>query len=568
MTRVNHRLCFCSILIIVVASAARAYGQTPDPKIKPTGSISGRVTIGQKGAPGILVIASNVNSSSPIAQATSDEDGNYRLTGLAAGLVNVSPVAPVYVLPMGPMMGQGRPVNLAANEAVDGIDFKLTRGGVITGKITDPEGRPVIEERINLMAVEENGAPLRTPFYRPANFMMYQTDDRGVYRIYGLAAGHYKVSVGEEAGRAAGLRAGYYLRTFYPDATDVAKAGIVDVSEGGETKNIDIKVVSRANTYTVGGRVIDADTNQPLAGVYFTIGAVQQNQNQSYLSSSSGPGTPTNSQGEFRMEGISPGHYVIIINPSNFGPARTNSPKVYSDPVPFEVLDSDVTNLEIKAQPGQSISGVVVPEGITDRKVLTRLTNLLVSANVNPGTNVLRVYSSSSAAQITADGTFLIEGLRPGKVSIHIAGNNGPELPGFTMTRIEYNGVVQGREIDLPAGQNLSGLKIFITSGTGGLRGQVKAEGGALASDAILFVSASRQGEPNPFSAQVDSRGRFVIKNVPPGNYDVTLQILSLGQQTAVPRELRRQQRQTVTVVDGTEAEVIFTLDLTPKEGP
>ena len=40
--------------------------------------------------------------------------------------------------------------------------------------------------------------------------MMYQTDDRGVYRIYGLPAGHYKLSAGDE-GRGGGMRAAGYL---------------------------------------------------------------------------------------------------------------------------------------------------------------------------------------------------------------------------------------------------------------------------------------------------------------------------------------------------------------------
>ena len=65
------------------------------------------------------------------------------------------------------MFGQGRVLNLSANEAVEGIDFKLTRGGVITGRITDADGRPVIEERISLIAVDQNGEVVRAPTSGP-----------------------------------------------------------------------------------------------------------------------------------------------------------------------------------------------------------------------------------------------------------------------------------------------------------------------------------------------------------------------------------------------------------------
>src|SRR5262245_52179055 len=214
MARIKNRLCFCVLLLgsVIALTTTKLSGQTPDASAKPNGTISGRVTIGQKPAPGIPVVVSPQYSGAPIAQAISDADGNYRVTGLAPGQMNVAPAAPVYVFPFAPFSGQpGRTVNLSANEVVEGIDFKLTRGGVITGRITDAEGKPVVEERITLTMVDEKGAPARGPVFRGANFMMYQTDDRGVYRIYGLAAGHYKVSAGIDAAGNAGMRpSGFY----------------------------------------------------------------------------------------------------------------------------------------------------------------------------------------------------------------------------------------------------------------------------------------------------------------------------------------------------------------------
>src|SRR5207244_12335072 len=67
---------------------------------------------------------------------------------------------------------------------------------VITGRVTDAENKPVVEERVSLQSVDENGAPSRFGVFSSPNDQMYQTDDRGIYRIYGLPAGRYKVSVG------------------------------------------------------------------------------------------------------------------------------------------------------------------------------------------------------------------------------------------------------------------------------------------------------------------------------------------------------------------------------------
>jgi hypothetical protein len=567
---IKLRSCFCLILMIATIpalAATKLNAQIPEAKTKPAGSVSGRVTIGEKPASGILIAVSNVNSSTPMGQTTSDADGNYRIGGLAAGPLNVTPVAPVYVVSASVMSGQGRVVNLAANETVEGIDFKLMRGGVMTGRITDAEGRPVIEERVSLISVDENGSAVRGPTFRPSNFMMYLTDDRGVYRIYGLPAGRYKVSVGDD-GRNTGMRtSGYFQRVYYPDAAELNKAGIVDVSEGGETKNIDIKLGRRASTYSVTGRFIEADTGRPLPGIFFSLGVVRQSENQIYVSGSTGSSAPTNSQGEFRLEGVSPGRYVLLINPASSN-TNAGSQTFYNDPVPFEVLDGDVSNLEIKAQRGLSISGFVVTDGITDKSVLAGMSRVLVSASVNSVPGELQTYPRSLSSKLNPDGSFLIEGLHPGRITLNVGDYGGPQSLGLSMARIEYDGTIQHGPIDLPPGQNISGVKIFVTRGTGIIHGQLKFEGGTLPPDALMIVSATREGEPRGHNDQVDSRGRFVIRNIPPGTYDVALQLLSFGSQGPPPRGFPRQQRQTVTVTDGSDTEVIFTLDLSRKDGP
>ena len=568
MACMKRRPCFRLILIaaMLVLAATQLNAQTLEAKTKPTGSISGRVTIGEKPAPGITVVVSDPNSTAVIGQATSDADGNYHIGGLASGQISVMPVAPVYVLPMSPLSGQGRVVNLSANEAVEGIDFKLTRGGVITGRITDADGRPVIEERISLIAVDQNGVVVRGPTIRSANFMMYQTDDRGLYRIYGLPAGHYKLSAGDE-GRGGGLRAaaaGSYPRTYYPDAAEMGKAAIIDVSEGGETKNIDIKLGRRALTYAVSGRIV-AEGGQPLPGIILSCGAVQQNQNQSYVSGTSGASGPTNSQGEFRIEGLTPGRYVLMINSANFNASSSPSPRYYSDLLPFEVLNSDVTNLELKAQQALSISGVVVPDGITDKAVLARISRLVVTGSVeNPPTDI-RTFGRNSASRINPDRSFSIEGLPPGRVMLDVGGYSGSESAGFSTTRIEYNGPVPNRRIELTAGQSVSGVKIYVAFGTGVIRGQVKVEGGTLPAEAVLQISVNRQGDPSHSSGMMDSRGRFLIKGISPGTYEVVLQVISLGS-LQLPPGFRRQQRQTITVVDGADTEVLFSVNLSGKE--
>jgi protocatechuate 3,4-dioxygenase beta subunit len=507
-----------------------------------------------------------MNQSSVTAQATSDADGHYRIGGLVAGQISITPAAPLYVLPSSPMTGSSKVVTLSSGEAVDGVDFKLTRGGVITGRVVDADGRPLIEERINLLPVDENGAFSRQQFSR-YNYQMYQTDDRGVYRLYGVPAGRYKVSAGEEPGTVSGLRAsGYYQKAFYPDATDPAKASVVDLSEGGEAKDIDIALGRRSVTYTVSGRIVDADTGTPLPGIPFAFGVLQKNQNQSYIAGTMSPGTPTNSQGEFRLEGVEPGHYaVFVMNRFDFTTNTNSGPSVFSDPMPFDVVDGDLTNLELKAQKGLTVSGVVVLDGVNDQKVLAKIPSLKISANVTPTPGSLRVMPEGHSGSIGPDGSFQIGGLRPGKVSLYLMGSSGYDAKGFSIARIERGGVPQNTGLDLQPGENLSAVRILLAYGSGVIRGQVKFEGGTLPVESMLFISMTRDGIPSRQSAQVDSRGQFVIESLAAGTYELTLQVVSLGGNMSRGMPIR--QKQIVTVNDGAESQVLFTVDLTKKEG-
>jgi protocatechuate 3,4-dioxygenase beta subunit len=530
--------------------------------------------IGDKPAAGIIVVVNGIGRQTAVAQTTSDAEGKYRIGGLAPGQIEVGTFAPTYVLPTSPMFRQGHVLNLSADEAVEGIDFKLTRGGVITGRVTDAEGKPVAEERISLNQIDDGKGPTqaipgRTMVGRGANPFMYNTDDRGIYRIYGVPAGRYLVGVGDDAGGMATPRgAGYYPRTYYPDTTDAAKAAIVELSEGGEAKNIDINLGLRARTYTVSGRIIDADTNQPMAGVDYSFGPLQQNQSQTFMSGGYSASTPTNANGEFRIEGVEPGRYAIMATSNSFLAAANQQRKVYSDPVQFEVTDGDVTDLEVKARPGLSIAGTVVTDGITDKRALATISRLLVSGYVQPSSSGIQTFMSAASSPIAADGSFQLDGLKPGKVSLNVSGGSSIDSRGITVSRVVYERELPNGQLDLTAGQNISGVRIYLAYGTGIIRGEIKVEGGSLPADALLFTRLQRENQFVPLSAQVDARGRFVISGIPAGTYDAVLQIMSLGPGTNLPRGFPRTQRQQVTVSDDSELQITFTIDLTPKEGP
>ena len=133
---------------------------------------------------------------------------------------------------------------------------------MITGKITDVDGHPLIEEMVYLWDAE----PASNQTVEKIGYIRFrgQTDDRGIYRIFGVAAGRYKVAVGNDGGnlwyRSEARR---YRRVFFPGVTDPGRATVIEVSEGSETSHVDITVDGPIHTFAASGVVLDEQTNQP-----------------------------------------------------------------------------------------------------------------------------------------------------------------------------------------------------------------------------------------------------------------------------------------------------------------
>jgi hypothetical protein len=302
-----------------------------------------------------------------------------------------------------------------------------------------------------------------------------------------------------------------------------------------------------------------------MPGVTYAFGQLQQINGQSIMAGYSSPGTPTNAKGEFRLEGVAPGRYAVMTTRNSFG-LDPNQPKIYSDPVPFEITDGDVSDVELKAHQGLTISGNVVTDAITNKAALAGVSRMIVTSISMAQPSTIQTSSGFITSPIATDGSFQLEGLRPGKVQIGIAGLSTAER-GITISRIALNDrEVPNRQIELAAAQNVSGVRIYIQFGTGVLKGEVKITGGTLPPDALMMVALQAENQPGPISsAQVDSRGHFVMSGIPAGTYDAVLRILTLGPNVnGIPKPLH----QSVSVTDGSESQISFTVDLARKEGP
>ena len=545
---------FAIILALSLSCGATALVQSQDKPTKKVqrNSVSGRVTLNGKGKPGIVVALRRSDFAEMLAplKATTDPDGNYQITNIPPGNYLVAPIAPAFVSQDFSPRGRGKALLLAEGEEVHDIDFSLIRGAVITGKVTDADGRPVVEERVNVSSEDQGGRD--RPLGMVSNSFM--TDDRGIYRIYGLEPGRYKISVGvSDDDRFSPIRPGriVYRRTFYPDVTEAGEAKVIELSEGMEATNIDIALGRNLPGFSASGKIINGETGKGIGGVRFSL---RRMINEREGGANMGLFIISNDLGEFRIENIPPGKYSVFLSGQSGSELR-------ADPVFFEVLDHDVANLLLTSVKGLSIAGMVVMEGTTDKSVLARLSEMRLHAYVHSET---QNFSNSQSAQLNPDGSFRIGGLAAGRANFSITGSERREPSNFSILRIERDGVVQTGGIEIKPGEDVSGVKVVLSYGTGSVRGEVKIANGPLPSGANVNVWLTREGDAHwRFRPQsLDARGRFLIQGVPAGEYELNVRAYLPGVRTQPAA------KQTVTINDATVSEVTLTLDLGAPPNP
>ena len=257
-----------TVSLVILLPSFRVFAQTQvTPKTaKSLGSVSGKVTIKGKGTPGVVVALHRPDFFNPYEstpRATTDQMPTRSIT--------LRPVLTGWFWAVGYVPANNisgfRNIAVGDGENIENINFALIRGGVITGKITDADGRPVIEQAVRLFRADipdqqQGQAQPR----QPNNVSM--TDDRGIYRMFGLNPGRYKVASGRGDfvfGYINNLGRVPYKEVFYPDAQDSAKATVLEVSEGSESTGIDISLGRPVESFSASGRVIEGEKGQPVA---------------------------------------------------------------------------------------------------------------------------------------------------------------------------------------------------------------------------------------------------------------------------------------------------------------
>jgi protocatechuate 3,4-dioxygenase beta subunit len=509
MKVLSHPLVLSAFVLSVACLSQRANSQTRTETTSDNATVSGKVTIKGKPASGIVVgmRLSRPDQYSSTYKAKTDQDGVYRIAKVPSGSYFVWPVAPALVMTDSVNNPQGQSVIVNEGENADGINFDLIPGGLITGRVVDSEGHPLIEEQVSLTPADETGQ------HRPPFINAMTTDDRGVYRIFGLQAGRYKVSVGDPRfGRSN--RRQVAVQTYYPDVTDVTKAGVVNVEEGSEASKIDITVGEAPQGYAVTGRVVDEESGAPVANVFIELTRIEILDGGNTGGFGQAMDVRSDAQGQFRLASIRPGKYDLSIYPPDNSDIRTEAP------LRFEVIDQDLSGVVVKTTKGATITGTVVFEGSKNHPAQTA-SQMWVMVDVRSENNKGNISSSGGSVRVKPDGTFFAGGLAAGIAHLNVGLDNTNQ--GYSLARVERDGVVQPNGIQIENAEHVSGVRLVLTFNNGRIRGVVRIENGVLPPNARMFIQIVKMGDQTRFSrgAEVDARGHFLIESLPAGTYEL-----------------------------------------------
>jgi hypothetical protein len=405
------------------------------------------------------------------------------------------------------------------------------KGGVITGTVMSGSGEALVQIGVRAILVRDaNGQP---PKY--SSYQLEMTDDRGIYRLYGLLPGLYVVSAG-----GLGTFINYTTNAYETDAPTYAPsstrdtAAEISVRTGEETSGVDIRYRGEP------GRVVSGTAHGPTApnSSYSRINVrLIQISNGVPQASAYSYQRPTVG---FAFYGVADGDYDLTAE-SSLGAGET----ALSEPRRITVRGADVTGIELTTRPLGSISGRIAlenstaPECKNKRQPMFSETLVTARRHENQGEKnqlrLLRFFTSQGSPNKTGD--FMLRNLLPGEHSlstrffakywyVQAIALQLPAPPTATERSASVNIPVNAARnwVTLKLGERLTGLTITIAKGAASLRGRITvAESEQLPQKLLVYLIPTEKEQAEDvlrfFTTAVTADGSFSLGNLPPGRY-------------------------------------------------
>jgi hypothetical protein len=408
----------------------------------------------------------------------------------------------------------------------------MNKGGVITGRVTGPSGPLVAIGVFAFRVRDEGGNPLPAPVLQRERV----TDDRGIYRIYGLAPGRYLVVAAKpRIGMIAPSAYDNDTPTYFPSSPrDTASE--ITVHEGDEL-TADIQYLAEPGR-AIRGQVLGILESQQQFRPNATVTLVDV-PNRSTVSAVS---ASSYDQFSFVFTGVPEGEYELFALQylGDVDESRRSPPRRVT------VRGSDVAGVTLTLAKQGAIEGRLIFEtdakNICGKRRETAAQETMVfgrryepeprnDASVNAGPVQTSFVATNHVGLGTGDatGAFALRNLPSGTYRIDVrAPASGWYLRSIATGEAPASSrisVASNRDnVSVRAGETISGLVVTFAEGAAVIRGQVTAAEGQRLPDStfVYLVPADKESAANLlryFEAPVALNGKFAINNVAPGSY-------------------------------------------------
>ena len=527
----RRHLGFAAAVMVVLAATvsvgARIARQTPTPA-RPqaptpqrdttqapaigTAEISGVVSVEGGGTPvrraQISLTAQEIRGQRTLV---TDDKGRFSFQNLPTGRYTLSASKPGYVSTSYGAKKAGRPgtpIQLADGQKFTQASMLMAKGSVITGTVIDEGNEPTPGTQVRAYRYV-----MRTGVKSLQQVGSASTDDRGIYRIYGLQPGDYIVSATPRNANLGDIRATVMAQVEQllqqaqaMNAADAQNNGRGGGGNGG----------GRAGAGAFAGRAASGGRGQALID--------QATQLQQQLAE----------QEKEQTVGYAPVYFPGTTNPASA--------------VPITVATSEehgAVDLQLVQVPTAMVTGSLVgPDGRVPQG-----TPVMLRPVVSPGTPAVPGIAEQGA-RVLGDGTFVFSNVAPGQYTLSAraairetdpTASAAAAGPAQAVGRAGRGGFGPGgrggqgpittvlwasTDINV-SGQTITGLTLALTSGMS-VSGRVDFKGSTLQAPTdltrIRVNIASTDPQPQDAiggmpPATVDANGNFTIPGVPPGHY-------------------------------------------------
>ncbi len=454
--------------------------------------------------------------------------------------------------------GPGTSISLAEGQKLS-IKVSMLRGGVITGAVYGEDGEP------------QRGAQVRGWRYTMTNgFKRLQasgfatTDDRGVYRLFGLQSGDYVVSAApsnsdlmmansmgsqfdlvEQAIASGPVRPPAapglpptvsvtiappaqlvqatppptYLPTYAPSSLVASGATTVTVA-ANEERNLDVRV-RLAQASTVQGSITSPLDPDVRVQVYLTS-------DDPTVDAPPATGTSVDGSGRFTFRTVAPSHYTVYAQTvAARSPASIVNGQVVQSQQPAALTDAQqrwgkttisvegqsTVDVSVTLKPCRSISGIVVFE--MQRPPDLSRARILVSASPAPSPQSISM-GSMPQAQIGPDGRFTLTGVMPGRLFLRTTGGALKSAMVAGQDTLDF-------PLEFTGDRDVTDAVLTVTDKTSDLSGSLTDSEGTPATDYVVVVATSDSRYWTPGSRRIavarPVNGLYFVRTLPPGSY-------------------------------------------------